>query len=204
MSCIELVDEIARRLHDIIQQQPNITMLETEDFGWENYRYTSPAFRLAHIEIFNQSNFLVVHCCVFPHVSDPSPIFGFDVIAGENKITGVFMDLSPVALEPQPFINISVEKARDKPEWGDIFSPYWLACRPNEQEMIMIGYKAGELLTSYFNTLGKIGDPVIVIDKQNYYCRQQQQNPYTRRALVNLIGSDRADYFMKKILFPCI
>jgi phycocyanobilin:ferredoxin oxidoreductase len=203
MSCIELVDGVARRLHDIIKQQPNITLLETEDFGWENYRYTSPAFRLAHLEIFNQSNFLVVHCCVFPHVSDPSPIFGFDVIAGENKITGVFMDLSPVALEPQPFINISVEKARDLPEWGDIFSPYWLACRPNEQEMIMIGYKAGEILTNYLQTLGQSGNIDEIRQKQNYYCLQQQKNPHTKRALVNLVGSDRADYFMKEILFPC-
>ena len=89
MSCIALVDGVARRLHDIIQQQPNITLLETEDFGWENYRYTSPTFRLAHIEIFNQANFLVVHCCVFPHVENTAPIFGLDVVAGKNKITGL-------------------------------------------------------------------------------------------------------------------
>lgn len=203
MNCIELVDGIARRLHDIIQQQPNITLLETENFGWENYRYISPNFRLAHVEIFNQQNFMVVHCCVFPHISDPSPIFGFDVITGENKITGVFLDLSPVALDPEPFINISITKERERPEWGDIFSPYWLACRPTEQEMIMVGYKAGELLTNYFQTLGKIGNQELIKSRQNHYCSQQQQNPHTRRALVNLIGNDRADYFMKEILFPC-
>jgi hypothetical protein len=202
MSCIELVDSIARRLHDIIQQQPNITLLETENFGWENYRYTSPTFRLAHVEIFNQQNFLVVHCCIFPHITDPSPIFGFDVIAGESKITGVFMDLSPVALEPEPFINISVAKERDRPEWGDIFSPFWLACRPSEQEMIIIGYKVGEVLNNYLKTLGQTGDQYIISEKQNHYCNQQQKNPHTMRALENLLGKDKATYFMKSILFP--
>ena len=203
MSCLQLVDDVARRLHDIIYQQPNISLMPTENFGWENYRYQSPLFRLAHIEVFNQNNFLVVHCCVFPHVTDPSPIFGFDVITGENKITGVFLDLSPTVLEPTPFVNIGVEKSRERPEWGDIFSPYWLACRPTEQEMIMIGYKAGEVLTEYLSTLGKTGDSINITAKQNHYCTQQQKNPHTRRALINLIGEERADYFMKEILFPC-
>lgn len=203
MSCLQLVDGIARRLHEIIQQQPNITFLPTEDFGWENYRYTSDRFRLAHIEIFNQNNFLVVHCCVFPHITDPSPIFGFDVITGENKITGVFLDLSPVALKSEPFVQVNVEKSRERPIWGDIFSPHWLACRPNEQEMIVIGYKAGEILNNYFQTLGKTGDLDLIKSKQNYYCIQQQKNPHTRRAITNLLGQDRADYFMENILFPC-
>lgn len=203
MSCIQLVDSIARRLHDIIQQEPNVTLIPTDNVGWENYRYQSPKFRLAHIEIFNQNNFLVVHCCVFPHITDPSPIFGFDVIAGESKITGVFMDLSPTELEPAPFINISVSKERDRPEWGDIFSPFWLACRPTEPEMIVIGYKAGEILTKYLDGLGQVGNEQLIREKQNHYCNQQQKNPHTRRAITNLLGQERADHFMENILFPC-
>lgn len=203
MSCLQLVDSIARRLHDIIVQQPNIISIQTEDYGWENYRYSGPLFRLAHVEIFNQNNFLVLHCCVFPHTTDPSPIFGFDVITGENKITGVFLDLSPTLLPSKPFITMDVERLRDRPEWGDIFSQYWLACRPTEQEMVMIGYKAGEVLTNYLETLGATGDVLAITNRQNHYCTQQQKNPHTKRALVNLLGEERADHFMKEILFPC-
>lgn len=204
MNNIDLIISIAERLNDKIKQQHQVYYLDTEDFGWINYRYRSPKFRLAHVEIFNQDKFCVVHCCVFPHKNDPAPIYGFDVIAGENKITGVFLDLSPVALPSKPFTDISVIRERERPEWGDIFSPHWIACRPSYDEMVNIGNEAVKILTVYLAQLGDIGDPTAVIDGQNHYCLQQQQNPHTRRALVNLLGTDRAEYFMSKILFPKI
>jgi hypothetical protein len=36
----------------------------------------------------------MMHCCIFPHTHNSSPIYGFDVIAGKNKITGCFHDYS--------------------------------------------------------------------------------------------------------------
>ena len=54
MNCIDLVVGIANRLNEKIRQQHQVYALQTEDFGWINYRYRSPKFRLAHIEIFNQ------------------------------------------------------------------------------------------------------------------------------------------------------
>lgn len=204
MNCIDLVVGIANRLNEKIRQQHQVYALQTEDFGWINYRYRSPKFRLAHIQIFNQDKFCVVHCCVFPHSIDPAPIYGFDVVAGESKITGVFLDLSPITKPSKPFTAIKVERERERPEWGDIFSPHWIACRPSYDEMQAIGEEAIKVLTVYLSDLGDVGVQRDIITAQNHYCRQQQRNPHTKRALVNLLGEERADYFIKTILFPTI
>ena len=204
MSCIDLIDGIARRLMDVIEKQDDAYPLHTPNYGWENHRYYSKRFRLAHVEIFNQDRFAVVHCCIFPHATDPAPIYGFDVIAGESKITGVFMDLSPTAEPSYPFLEINVGHARERPEWGDIFSPYWLACRPTPNEMAIIGDEAVRVLSQYLPTLGRIGNRGDIIAGQNRYCNQQRRNEHTRRALINLIGEDRTNEFMEEILFPTI
>lgn len=204
MNCIEQIDGIARRLLAVIEKQQGVRAIQTEDFGWENYRFDSTKFRLAHVEIFNQNKFSVVHCCIFPHISDPAPIFGFDVIAGENKITGVFLDLSPTILPSEPFTAIAVEKSRDRPAWGSIFSEHWLACRPTQEEMAQIGDEAVRVLESYLPTLGGVGLISDIKPAQNRYCYNQQQNEHTRKALVALLGDSGAEKFMSEILFPMV
>lgn len=204
MNCINLLESIGRRLLRIIEQKENTVLFPTPEYGWENYRFHSHKFRLAHVEIFNQDRFCVIHCCVFPHVTDPSPIFGFDAIAGESKITGAFLDLSPVTLPSEPFLNIDVAKTRERPEWGEIFSPHWLACRPTFDEMTLIGDEAARVLTVYLSTLGLIGDSNQIINMQNRYCFNQRKNPHTTKALANLLGQERATEFIDTILFPTI
>lgn len=202
---IELLDKTARALHDIIKNEPDVTFLPTPDYGWENHRYVSPRFRLAHVELFNQDKFMVVHCCVFPHVNDPTPIFGFDVIAGEKKVTGVFMDLSPTVKEPAPFHNLTFTHQRERPEWGGIFSQNWIACRPTESEMFAIVDESQRLLKHYLGIVGKETDDEAAIRAgQNRYCEQQRQNEHTLKALKNLIGPERAREFMDTVLFPTV
>lgn len=204
MSCIDLIEGVARKLLRVIEHQHGVVPIATPDYGWENHRFRSPRFRMAHVEIFNQDRFCVVHCCVFPHINDPSPIYGFDVIAGESKITGVFMDLSPVVSPVNPFLEISINRARERPEWGDIFSPHWLACRPTAEEMAVIGDEAVRLLVHYLPSLGNLGNRDEVVAGQNRYCLQQRRNDHTRKALINLLGIERAEEFMNDILFPTI
>lgn len=204
MNCLELIEKIAREQLDIIKSHRSAVLLPTEDYGWENHRYVSESFRLAHVEIFKQNKFGVVHCCVFPHATDPNPIYGFDVIAGENKITGVFLDLSPTEDPVEPFLPRLIGKDRIRPEWGDIFSTHWLACRPTIEEMQEIGMVATNLLRSHIEKLGKIGNKDKIIKAQNYYCTQQQKNPHTRKALINIIGENKTEEFMTQILFPKI
>lgn len=203
---IELLDQTARKLDEIIRQEPGVIPMSTPDYGWENHRYYSEKFRLAHVEIFNQDRFMVVHTCVFPYATDPAPIFGFDVIAGENKVTGVFLDLSPTVAEPEPFHKLTFKQQRQRPEWGDIFSQNWIACRPDHDEMMLIVDEAQRLLKHYLdNVVAKtVGDPDAVVQGQNRYCNHQRQNEHTFKALKNLIGETSARQFMDEILFPTL
>lgn len=203
---IELLDATARQLNNIIKSETDAVSMETPDYGWENHRYHSPRYRLAHVEIFNQDKFMVVHTCVFPHPDDPAPIFGFDVIAGEHKVTGVFLDLSPTVAEPERFHSLRFEHKRERPEWGDIFSQNWIACRPNKEEMMQIISEAQRLLRRYLTDIvGKDkGDPDAIRIGQNRYCEHQRKNEHTYKALKNLIGEAKAREFMDDVLFPTI
>ena len=69
----------------------------TDEYGWYNAIYSSQQYRRAHVEIvdFRETcNIYILHCTVFPHFNDPSPIYGFDAVCGPNKITGAFHDFS--------------------------------------------------------------------------------------------------------------
>jgi len=200
---IDLLDKAARQLNHIIKSESDVEVIPTEDYGWENFRYKSPKFRLAHVEIFNQERFMVVHCCIFPHANDPTPIYGFDVIAGEHKVTGVFMDLSPTIAEPGEFHKLKFLKPRERPEWGHIFSQNWIACRPNKEELIAIIGESKKILKDYLTNVGTVtGDAEAIAAGQNRYCEFQRKNEHTYKALKNLRGEAGARAFMDDILFP--
>jgi len=205
---ITLLDQTARQLKAIIESTADVETVPTDDYGWENHRWRSPHFRMAHLEIFNQDRFMVVHLCVFPHAYDPRPIFGFDVIAGESKVTGVFMDLSPTIDNTEPFTSLNFGKMRERPEWGDIFSQHWIACRPNAEEMITIAEEVQRVLRTYLDdlSLSKRYHPKYeeVINAQNHYCLQQRKNEHTVKAIKNLLGEQRATEFVTQVLFPTI
>lgn len=205
MNFINYLDEVARGFCTIIAGQPNCETVSTKDYGWENHRWTSPKFRMAHVEIFNQDRFMVVHCCVFPHVTDPAPIFGFDVIAGESKVTGLFWDLSPTVLPSQPFTELPIERPRQRPEWGDIFGENWIACRPTGDELMAIADDAASVLAGYLAGLTPNTHPKdAIIAAQNHYCIQQRKNEHTVKAIKNLLGDELATEFMTTVLFPTV
>lgn len=203
MTFINALQDLADRFDQVINSVNGSIPVYTEDYGWDNFRYTSPIFRLAHVEKFVQDRFAVVHVCVFPHVDDPSPIYGFDIVAGANKATGLFFDLSPTVLPGNRFTDLQVETQRAKPEWGDIFSDYWIACRPSFEEFQIIADEAILVLEKYFARLGqeKI-NPAQVVVAQNRYCQQQKQNTHTFAALKNILGVEKAQVFMNTVLFP--
>ena len=203
MNCITYLDELAQRFCETIAAQPGAAPVETKDYGWANHRWTSVRFRMAHVEIFNRDRFMVVHCCVFPHYSDSSPIYGFDAIAGESKVTGLFWDLSPTVRNSEPFNNIAGLVNRERPERGDIFSEHWVACRPSPEQLTEIGDAAVSCLANYLPSLGQlrhVREPIIAA--QDRYCLQQRKNEHTLRAIRNLLGDALADEFVTTVLFP--
>ena len=109
---------------------------------WSNLLIAAPSFRHGHVETFVvPGRVSVLHVCLFPQLDDPAPIYGFDMVAGPARVTGIFLDLSPVvpgATVPRlPDIVGSTQlagftEARTLPTWGDVFSPDMLAVRPTD------------------------------------------------------------------------
>jgi phycocyanobilin:ferredoxin oxidoreductase len=91
----------------------------------------------------------MMHVCCFPVLNNDAPIYGFDVIAGKNKMTGAFHDFSPSSNPDHPMIDgyrESVEefipsKQRQLPEWAtNIFTDKMLAAGnvKTEEEAVAI------------------------------------------------------------------
>lgn len=204
---VELVQHTANEFEKIIQDHSGLLQLiPTEDYGWQNTRWFSKQFRLAHMERFDQPKFSVLHMVIFPHVTDPAPIFGFDVIATDTKITGIFFDRSPTVECWGPLSDQTWESVRERPEWGHIFSEHWIACKPTESEAVQICELAIQLLKDYLCRLNQSSSNKIgqIIQAQNKYSLSQRQNEHTTRVIRKILGAERGEQFINEILFPII
>lgn len=207
MNFVQLINHTADRFEQIIQDHThNLQLIPTEDFGWDNQRWFSSQFRLAHVERFRQPKFSVLHMVIFPHVTDPSPIFGFDIIASDTKVTGVFFDRSPTISCWGPITDQSFGSERVRPEWGTIFSEHWIACRPNQAECEQICDLACVTLSNYLSRLGQTQSVLVhdIVQAQNMYSVQQRKNTHTTTVIKRLLGEERGTYFINDILFPVI
>jgi hypothetical protein len=204
---VQLVKQTAQRFeHIITTTSTNLSEIDTEDFGWVNHRWFSQQFRMAHVERFEQPKFVVLHTVIFPHITDPSPIFGFDIIASDTKATGLFFDLSPTVLSSKPISNITWSEPRQRPEWGSIFGEHWIACRPTYDEAETICNLACEVLETHIKDLGTThsSDLHHIVKAQNNYSTNQRKNEHTTRVILKLLGDERGQHFINNILFPII
>lgn len=189
--------------------------------GWVNRVWASESYRRAHIDVVDAretKKLWMMHVCIFPHLNSDSPIFGFDVIAGKNKITGAFFDFSPTTDVNHPMVNwfgntmakYGYNKTRTLPDWArKIFSRYMVAAGnvSEESEMNMIADMVNEGLTYYLDNVGKYNG-TFVHDHlgqlaQNNYAYYQKQNPHTPRTMSSLgLNEDDVNIFIEKCLFP--
>ena len=190
--------------------------------GWTNRTWRSSTIRRAHLDIVDAretKGLWMLHLCCFPHPSNPGPIYGFDVIAGKNKVTGAFHDFSPLLLKDHPLTKWFCEntahfvpsKKRELPDWAmKIFSPGMIAAgNVREQEELHDICKMAE--NNLFEYISRIGDyhntaeETEVTKAQNYYCEHQNKNPHTPRVMASL-GLNEKDIkaFCRDNLFPKI
>ena len=186
--------------------------------GWVNRIWTSDRYRRAHIDVVDareSKGLWMMHCCVFPHTHNPAPIFGFDVIAGKNKITGCFIDYSPTGDRDHPMIEYFAEevgqlewvKTRKLPDWAErIFSGNMIAAGnvSDEDELVQITEMAKQGVHHYLSTVAETNNTVNnTTAAQNYYCENQKQNPHTPRVMVSLgLSEDDVQHFIQECLFP--
>ena len=186
--------------------------------GWVNRVWTSSNYRRAHIDVVDARStkgLWMMHCCVFPHIHNPAPIFGFDVIAGKNKITGCFIDYSPTTDRNHPMNQYFSEevsrynwiKKRELPDWAQrIFSSNMVAAGnvSDESELSQIESLAHILINHYVETVGETNNKVAdATFEQNYYAQNQKMNPHTPKVMASLgLNQEDVRIFIQDCLFP--
>ena len=189
---------------------------------WVNRVWRNNDVRRAHIDVVDardSKGLWMMHVCVFPVLNNDAPIYGFDVIAGKNKMTGAFHDFSSSCTLDHPMIDGYKEavadfipkKQRQLPEWAtNIFTDKMLAAGNvnTVEEAVAIIELAQYNLRAYVDEVGAFtgaGNRDEVIAAQNYYCHNQQQNPHTPRTMKSLgLNEADVDRFCTDMLFPKI
>ncbi len=191
-----------------------------ERFNWYNKVWTSDLYRRAHIDVVDAREtrgLWMMHCCVFPHTHNSGPIFGFDVVAGKNKITGCFHDFSPT-VDNEHFLldwfaeesaKLQWNKIRKLPDWAErIFTSYMISAGnvSNLDEIEQIFLMAKKDLAYYLASIGKTNNAGInSASAQDYYCENQRQNPHTPKVMTALgLNPEDVNIFIKDCLFPKI
>ena len=186
--------------------------------GWVNRVWTGPNYRRAHVDVVDAretKGLWMMHCCIFPHQHNPAPIYGFDVIAGKNKITGCFHDFSPAGDSEHPLIDWFAEEAaklqwnktRKLPEWAErIFTGSMIAAGnvQKEEELEQITNLVKLTTEVYLKNVGDTNNTAKnTTENQNYYAQNQKQNPHTPRVMVSLgLSEEDVQVFIQECLFP--
>lgn len=210
----ELLDSAVEGMIQRLNHYP-ISTKETHHFPWRTYTWESDTFRRANLDIIDvrdTKKLYMMHLCVFPHLDDPSPVFGFDLVAGPKLVTGAFHDFSPIGTSPMNdwFASSVAEfiptKRRELPSWAKaIFSDSMLAASsvkdPVElQNIITLMLKNLDYFLAHVGTIRTSDN---FTPQQNHYCFNQKQNPHTPRVMAAL-GFDEimTQDFIQNCLFP--
>lgn len=187
------------------------------NFEWENYIFTSPKFRRAHIEIVDArklKKIWIMHFCIFPHYDDPSPIFGFDIVCGKDKITGLFHDYSVSGDINHKMINKFSEiskkyypnKTRELPEWArQIFSMDMIAAgNLDKNEFVLASETYYNSLSYFLDNVGESRNEKNDFSKfHDRYCIYQKQNQRTSNMMHSLgVEQNLFKDYMNNVLFP--
>ena len=202
--------------------EPGMDRFNNDEFGWVNRTWKNDYIRRAHVDVVDvrdSKKLWMAHVCLFPELTNGGPIYGFDIIAGEKKVTGAFHDFSPLLQKQHPLTEWFIEenkwftpsKERELPDWAKaIFSGGMIAAGnvQDEKELNQICTMAVSNLANYIDKIrGHHGeaDREDVIKAQNYYCEHQQQNPHTPRVMQSLgLPEDDIKLFCEDNLFPTI
>lgn len=189
---------------------------------WINRTWSNNSVRRCHIDVVDareSKGLWMMHVTVMPQLHNDAPIFGFDVIAGKNKMTGAFLDFSASATLDHPMMQGYAEnvadfipkKKRELPEWArNIFSDSMLAAGNvnTEEEAIAIITLALDNLRAYMEEVSqfdKTGDVDLIKAAHNYYAHNQRQNPHTPNVMKSLgLPEEDVELFCRDALFPSV
>jgi hypothetical protein len=193
----------------------------TEDMhwpGWTDTFWHSDQVYKAHLKTIipaDGKGLWLMHVNVFPDPSVELPILGFDIVAGPRKITGSFMDYSPLHGFPHPYTDY-MEKAvkglewvkpRELPPWAqEIFSKDMIAVGNinTEDEINQFISVTTDLVDYYLDNLEENAFPTRrdLLPLLNKYCSNQKLNPHLHRSLETMgVTGDPKDRYVNSVLF---
>jgi phycocyanobilin:ferredoxin oxidoreductase len=217
---IQCKDNIVALLDQHCAEYQEDGMHKFNNTGWINRTWRNDNVRRAHIDVVDARDtkgLWMMHVCLFPELTNGGPIYGFDVIAGKNKVTGAFHDFSPLLKKDHALTQWFVDsaksyqpsKARELPDWAKaIFSGGMIAAGniQDEQELTQVCSMAENNLNHYLQNIGDYKNDSQrddVIAAQNYYCEHQMKNPHTPRVMLSLgLPEDLVNIFVAENLFP--
>lgn len=194
-----------------------VQIIDRTDPVLRDSEYTSAKYRRAHISLVDAretKKLYLLHATVFPHINDPSPIYGFDIVCGPTKVSGAFHDFSSSGDKESPMwlwfnarvANLEWNKPRELPNWGkQIFSPAMVAIGAVGEEELTEFINIGlETLDFYLANVGLEQQDVADFHMaQNRYCHYQKQNPRTPASLQHLgFTAEEATTYIEHTLFP--
>jgi len=200
------------------------------EWPWRNYVFESSYYRRAHLDAVETENLYMFHLCIFPDTCNPAPIYGVDVIAGKNIVSGAFHDFSKAGDDKHYMMEWFADKVksyewtktRELPEWAqNIFSPSMIAVSRSkdpqdytnfcnlavenlEYYLIELDKCQDNILKEIFSNPGKISDDAYdFTENQNWYCKNQKLNPHTPKVMGNFCEDEETvRKFIHECLFP--
>jgi hypothetical protein len=217
-----------KQLHNEYRELSNLSCqrikhnnsLKNDDIIWENDIYFNPSIRYGHLQYFKSGNdkIEIIHSVFYPSYFKKLPIFGFDVIALNGVITGIFCDFtdSPYGCSE---LSLSLKKlkerygpySRELPPWATFFSDNFICINPKGLDESILIKDFVDIFKKYIFFVANVNfnesyflidDIKMSIETQNTYSFNQRKNEKTSKALSAYIGADEAREFMETILFP--
>jgi hypothetical protein len=218
-------DDIASKFDTYFLNFDNPKYTEDMHFdGWSDRFWCSSYVSKCHLKIIqpaDMKSLWLMHINIFPKVGYEFPILGFDIVAGPKKITGSFMDYSPITegginsnlnhpyhghMHNQVH-NLEWNKPRELPPWAkEIFSKDMIAVGnlKDGEELEQFIEVTTELVDFYLSNLkynskfsGRDTKPIL-----NKYCQNQKLNPHLHRSILAMgISEEDKDRYVNDVLF---
>ena len=216
----ETIDVLNKHL--VEYDEPGMERFNNKELGWVNRTWNNRYIRRAHLDVVDvreTKGLWMAHLCLMPMLTNGGPIYGFDIIAGEKKVTGAFHDFSPLLQKDHPLTEWFKEetkwfkpsKERELPDWAKaIFSGGMIAAGNvrEEKELNQICTMALSNLENYIDKIRNHegeAEMIDVIKAHNYYSEHQQKNPHTPRVMQSLgLPDEDIKLFCSDNLFPYV
>ena len=186
--------------------------------GWNDTFWHSDQVSKAHLKTIvpkDGKGLWLMHVNVFPDPSVELPILGFDIVAGPKKITGSFMDFSPLHGFPHPYSDymearvkdLEWNKPRELPPWAkEIFSDDMIAVGNinTDEELNQFIQVTSDLVDYYLHHIDDLAFPTHrnTTSMLNKYCQNQKLNPHLHRSILAMgISEELKDKYVNNVLF---